>query len=85
MADKLELSRASVSNMMDVLVAMKLITRGKMGEVYFTDMGASLADKQEMYYEKIKGKLFPNIMSNKVDKAICAFLAELPESILEDL
>ncbi len=86
LADELGLSRASVHNMMDTFISMKIIRRGKQGEVFFTEYGETLADKYESYHERVRERILPDEkIQVDLDKAICAFLAEMPENMLDEL
>lgn len=82
-AKDLNLTKASVHNMMDTFLELNYITKEKRCLVYLTEYGLERATEFENHYKQLKDKLFPcNEPDRTTDNAIFAFLAELSEGSL---
>lgn len=82
-ANDLNLSKASVHNMMDTFLELKYITKEYGGKVFLTEYGLKRATEFERYHNNLKNQLFSQVtVDGTADSAIYAFLAELPENSL---
>ena len=78
LAKALELTKASVHNMMDNFIELKYIHKEPQGPVFFTQSGMETAEIYAIYYERLRDELFSGRETDHtVHFAICAFLAEL--------
>lgn len=85
-AKELDLTRPSIHNMMNTFLFMEYVKKEPGGRVFLTEHGIRKASFFEDYYRRIKEILFGGKKTDDtVDRAICAFLAELSEKSLQVL
>ncbi len=82
-AKELQLTKASVHNMMDLFLELSYIRKEPNRAVYMTEYGMARASYYECYFQKLKERLFSHgNMDHTVDMGIYALLAELSDQAL---
>ena len=77
-ACELNVSRASVHNMMESFIEMDYVQKERGGLIFVTKLGLQMAEYYDRQYTRVRQLLFPDHATDEsIERAICAFLADL--------
>ena len=79
-ADELNVSRASVHNMMESFIEMNYVQKEHGGLIFVTKLGLQMAEYYDRQYTMVRQLLFPEHAADEsIERAICAFIADLSD------
>ena len=79
-ADELNVTRASVHNMMESFIEMDYVEKERGGLIFVTKLGLQMAEHYDRQYRKVLQMLFADHEADKsVERAICALIADLSD------